>query len=400
MGSLILFTGKGGVGKSTVSAGTAVHFASQGYRTILVSSDPAHSTDDTLGVAIGHKSRQLAPNLWAKNINAEDNAKDFVSQLNEGLTAVWSKVIPGFDPELFSDAAMFPGMDEYFALEEILHLVQSPDYDVVVFDTAPTGHTLKALNAPTAIKAFILRILRMRAKIENLKGMWVKKGPTSQVIKMLEEVCVKIERLAEVLRLPEFVSINIVSIPTEAGLQEAHRTIQYLHRMDLKVNNLIINNIIPNFGDDVWETANQNPAAELTWKTYEMQQPYLTKYREIAKENDLHLVGISQLPFEPRAETLPTFANLMWKDKDKGIQFSPKKTVSEEVLDDGTRYRVLIPFAKSSTWDNTRYKYADFNFGGDFDGWYAVSVSPDLQDKKPTIRKNQHSVTLTYKGDE
>ncbi len=250
MTRLVLFTGKGGVGKSSTSAATAQFWAAKGYRTILVSSDPAHSTEDVLGVPVGFKPTLISENFWAANINASTEAEEFFSELQNLMQDSFATLMPGVDADMFSDWFNFPGMDEVFALKKILNLTVGSEFDLIVFDTAPTGHTLKALNAPTAIKAFILRILRMRAKLENLKGMWVKKGPTSQVIKMLEEVCEKIERLAEVLRLPEFVSINIVSIPTEAGLQEAHRTIQYLHRMDLKVNNLIVNNIVvPNLHD-------------------------------------------------------------------------------------------------------------------------------------------------------
>ena len=96
----MLFTGKGGVGKTTVSAASAYHYASQGYRTILVSSDPAHSTDDTLGVDVGLNTVQVADNLWAKNINAEASAKKFVEHLNSSMEESFSKLLPGFDPEL------------------------------------------------------------------------------------------------------------------------------------------------------------------------------------------------------------------------------------------------------------------------------------------------------------
>jgi len=131
MAHLLLFTGKGGVGKSTVSAASAAHWASKGYRTILVSSDPAHSTDDTLGVAVGPATVEVAPNFWARNIDAEKMARNFTETLNEATTAAFSKMVPGLDPELFSDMAGFPGMDEYFALEEILKLSQSCDYDII-----------------------------------------------------------------------------------------------------------------------------------------------------------------------------------------------------------------------------------------------------------------------------
>jgi len=217
MASLMLFTGKGGVGKSTIAAATAIKYAKEGLRTILVSSDPAHSTDDVLGINVGQGTRvEVATNLWAKNINAEANANLFADEMKKGMEAMFAKQIPGWDGEIFTDMTSFPGMDEFFALDEILKLVQSCDYDIIVFDTAPTGHTLKALTAPAAIRTFLLRILRMKAKIDNLKSFMLKKGDTPKLIAHLEDICAKVERLTLILCNPKFVSINLVSIPGEA----------------------------------------------------------------------------------------------------------------------------------------------------------------------------------------
>ena len=123
MAYLLLFTGKGGVGKSTISAATALHHAKQGLRTLLVSSDPAHSTDDTLGIKVGFTPTQVSEDLplWAKNLNAEDMAGDFFGKM-EGLMESSFGSLPGFDSSMLSDLSNFPGMDEAFAMEEIERL--------------------------------------------------------------------------------------------------------------------------------------------------------------------------------------------------------------------------------------------------------------------------------------
>ena len=123
----------------------------------------------------GFKLQKIAENLWARNIDAEREARIFANSLNDATQEAFEKLMPGFDADLFTDMAMFPGIDEFFALEEILKLVQSCEYDLVIFDTAPTGHTLRALTAPDYIKTFLLKILRMKAKIENLKGILFRK---------------------------------------------------------------------------------------------------------------------------------------------------------------------------------------------------------------------------------
>ena len=385
----MLFTGKGGVGKSTISAATAIHHAQEGLKTILVSSDPAHSTDDTLGVAVGNGVlTKISDNLWAKNINAEANANLFADEMKKGMEAMFAKQIPGFDSEIFTDMTSFPGMDEFFALDEILKLVQSCDYDIIVFDTAPTGHTLKALNAPAAIRTFLLRILRMKAKIDNLKSFMLKKGDTPQLIAHLEEICAKVERLTLILRNPKFVNINLVSIASEAGFQECFRTIQFLKKMEIPVGNIIVNNIMPNFGDTEWALAEEHPSVGLVHREYVMQQPYLQRYRELCSEENLKLVGLSRLPFEPRAEKLGEVAKMLWRPG--SLSWEPILPVTET----DTGYRVQLPFVGDAKWKvksgTAKYQYESFNFGQG-DGWYEVPV----EDVKRKRKINEDTVTLT-----
>ena len=312
---LILFTGKGGVGKSTISATTAVHHASQGKRTILVSSDPAHSTDDVIGQKIGFTPTEIGENLWGLNINAEKQAKDFLERMNAGMMKLTANV-PGFDPEILGDMAGFPGMEEYFGMEMIYTLMNDASYDVVVFDTAPTGHTLKMLTAPDAIRAFILRILRMKAKIENLKGfVFRKKSETAKVVKELEEICDRIETFKKMLRGDDC-SINLVSIASEAGYQECFRTIKFLNQIELPVKHILVNQIVPDFGEEVWATVDENPAAAMTHRRYQIQQPYLTQYRSLASEHQVRLVGITHVPFEPMGlPALAKLSTLVWGSK-------------------------------------------------------------------------------------
>ena len=312
---LILFTGKGGVGKSTMAATTAVYHAKQGKNTILVSSDPAHSTDDVILQKVGFSPTKIEENLWAMNINAEKQAKEFLERTNEGMKSLTAN-IPGFDSEILSDMAGFPGMEEYFGMEMIYNLMNDTSYDVIVFDTAPTGHTLKMLTAPDTIRAFILRVLRMKAKIENIKGfIFRKKSETAKIVKELEDICERIEIFKKLLREDDC-SINLVSIPSEAGYQECARTIKFLNAIQLPIKHILVNNIIPDFGEDVWNTAEDNPAAAMTHRRYNIQQPYLGKYRSLASEHQVRLVGITLVPFEPMGLlALEKLSTLVWGSK-------------------------------------------------------------------------------------
>jgi len=311
---LYLFTGKGGVGKTTVSSATALHHAGLGKRTLLVSSDPAHSTDDVLQCKVGNTPTKITDNLDAMNINAETQAKEFMSLINDEVKGMMGNV-PGFDPDMFMDMAGFPGMDEYFGMELIHRYMKSEDYEVIVFDTAPTGHTMKMLTAPDAIRSFILRILRMKTKIENIKGfIFRKKSQTEQIVKELEAICERIDEFKELLSSSS-VSINLVSIATEAGYQECARTLKFLNHINIPVRQIIINNIIPDFGEEVWASVDKNPASALTHRNFTIQQPYIEKYRNLVKENKLRMIGLTVVPFEPIGIIpLTKFATLVWKE--------------------------------------------------------------------------------------
>ena len=284
MAKLILFTGKGGVGKSTTSAATAYHYANQGYKTLLVSSDPAHSTEDVVGVFVDSKPTPIRKNLWAMNIQADLKAKEFQEKLMEQMDSTVVKWFPGFDAEILTDWTSFPGMDEVFALEEIMNLVQSVEYDVVVFDTAPTGHTLKALTAPDSFNKFLLRILRMKSRVEGIKSIFIKKTDTTQLVKILEDATKKIENFKKLLRNKDFVSVNLVSIPTEAGYQECMKTCSFLKKQGFKVNNILVNNIIPNFDEETWKVATQNKAVALLKSEKNNQQPYVQAYHQFTNK--------------------------------------------------------------------------------------------------------------------
>ena len=312
---LYLFTGKGGVGKSTVSAATAVHFAKQGKKTLLVSSDPAHSTDDVLQHKVGFSESKIADNLYALNINAEAQAKEFMGKINDEVKRMMGSV-PGFDPEMFMDMAGFPGMDEYFGMELIHRYMKDSSFEIIVFDTAPTGHTMKMLTAPDAIRSFILRILRMKSKIENIKGfLFRKKSETEKIVKELETVCERIDEFKEMLNSPQ-VSINLVSIPTEAGYQECARTLKFLKTINIPVQHIVINQIVPDFGEEVWNSISDNPAAAMTHRQFSIQRPYLDRYRILCQEATVRLVGITNVPFEPIGlENLTKFATVLWAKK-------------------------------------------------------------------------------------
>jgi arsenite-transporting ATPase len=384
MTRLVLFTGKGGVGKSSTSAATAQYWARQGFRTILVSSDPAHSTEDVLGQTVGFKPTPIADNFWAANINASTEAEEFFGELQNLMQDSFSKLMPGIDSDMFTDWFNFPGMDEVFALKKILNLIVGSEYDLIVFDTAPTGHTLKALTCPEAIEGFILRILRMRAKVMNLKGFMMRRtDDLNPFVEFLENTRNLMLRIRELIRNPTYVQVNLVSIPTEAGYQECQRTIKFLKTLDIDVANVIINNLVPSFDEETWELAETNKAVALLKLERDNQQPYLSHYADVTSALNIKLCGVPKFPFEPKGERLEDFGRVVCPN----LVLQPVHIIKSHTGDKATTIQIKLPFLS-----DVKLKKDGYYLDGER---YAYPHEPGLQLKRK--QKSSSHITLTYK---
>src|SRR5262249_44338745 len=143
---LMLYLGKGGVGKTTLSAATAARAAQMGKRTLVVSTDLAHSLADALDVSLAAEPRQVADNLWAQEINALDEMRTHWGRMQDYVTNVLKK--QGINQVAAEEMALIPGMDEIVALLNIHRQARDGTYDVVVVDAAPTGETVRLLSMP------------------------------------------------------------------------------------------------------------------------------------------------------------------------------------------------------------------------------------------------------------
>ena len=171
---IILFTGKGGVGKTTIAAATATHTAQLGYKTLVISTDAAHSLGDSLDMKLGNSPTKVSDNLWAQEINVlEEISANWETIQNYMSTFLKSM---GVDDILADEMAILPGLDELFGLFHIHKANRSGMYDCLIVDCAPTGQTLQLLSMPEVARWWMQKFFPIERKIaKTLRAMRKKK---------------------------------------------------------------------------------------------------------------------------------------------------------------------------------------------------------------------------------
>ena len=277
MSKLILFGGKGGVGKTTVSAATSIWAADHGFKTLVVSSDPAHSTSDSFEQEIGKEPTPIkgVEGLYAMEINPEEELEAFLPDFHTSLERPL-KLMGMQELEFTRGDLLFPGLDEALAFDKLLSYVESPYYDLIIFDTAPTGHTLRFLSLPGLLDSWLVKVLKFRIQIARLKNIITgKKDTTLEDIKKLKN---RVEHVRRVLKNEDITSFNIVTIPEQMGIMESKRALEQIKRFEIPVHGMIVNHIFPEHSDCRFCTARRR-----------VQNKYIEQAEILCRENGIEL---------------------------------------------------------------------------------------------------------------
>ena len=254
---IIMFGGKGGVGKTSCAASSAIWAAEHGRNTLIISTDPAHSLGDSLGVELPPgipTSIEDIDNLTALEINPKANMAEFkgLTEINPLEEMGMGDISDGM--QLFGDLEDLtsmnpPGIDEALAFAKILEFIETEhDFDLVIFDTAPTGHTLRFLGLPETLSGWIGKLIKMRMRIGNifgaLKRMFTREEKGSDnSLELLERLNQSILNAREDLTNPIKNSFIIVMIPEEMAILETGRLLNELIKYDIPVSNIIVNQL-------------------------------------------------------------------------------------------------------------------------------------------------------------
>jgi arsenite-transporting ATPase len=248
---VVFFGGKGGVGKTTCSAAFALAASRKGVRVLLVSTDPAHSTSDIFERKIGPSERQLYPNLWALEIDSEGEAARYIADVKRDIRRMFSANVLQQATRQIDMAAASPGMLEVALLDRIIDLIvdRERDFDLIVFDTAPTGHTLQLLRMPDAMNAWIQALVKhRRAVVEIDRG--VDQTPeeaasADPVLGALERRHARIGRLRTTILDRSKTSFAFVTIPERLAIEETARAAEQLADTGVDVGGLVVNRVLP-----------------------------------------------------------------------------------------------------------------------------------------------------------
>jgi arsenite-transporting ATPase len=269
---IILVTGKGGVGKTTVSAATAIKSADLGYSTLVMSTDPAHSLADAFDVPLGDSPTQVIPNLEAQQIDSQQRLEESWGEVRDHLTELfdWSG-LKGIEAE---ELTVFPGMDELFSLATVRDHSRSGEYDVIIVDCAPTAETLRLLSLPEVMSWYMDKMFPISRKVAKVVRPVISRVSTipfadEAVFDAVSRFYDRLDGIREILSDTEVTTARLVMNPEKMVISEARRTYTYLGLFGYSVDSAIVNRILP--GD--------------------VSDPYFDRWREIQKA---HMADIEE----------------------------------------------------------------------------------------------------------
>jgi arsenite-transporting ATPase len=250
----LLFTGKGGVGKTTAAAGTATLAAGRGLRTLVLSTDAAHSLADAFDHPVGDQPTEVDENLFVQQVSAQRRFEHSWRELQEYLLSVLETA--GVDPIEAEELTVVPGAEEIIALLEVRDRVRSGEWDLVVVDCAPTAETLRLLALPEALGWYMDRLFPMeRRVVRSLRPVLTKVAgvpmPADKVFDAVERLYAELAGVREVLTGPG-TSVRLVLTPESVVVAEARRTHTSLALYGYRVDAVMANRIFPADSGDAW----------------------------------------------------------------------------------------------------------------------------------------------------
>ena len=299
----VLYGGKGGVGKTTMAAATALASARDGTATLVVSTDPAHSLSDTLETDIPAEPAQIREDmpLYAAEIDPEAALGDDPLGLEGGGLGGLGDLLGEDVTDPFTNA--MPGTDEAAAIRLLIRYLDDERFDRVVVDTAPTGHTLRLLELPEVMDTMVGKLLSFRERLSGMMGTitgMFGDADEEDIEEGLDDLRVlreRIERLRSILQDPAKTDFRVVMVPEELSVMESERLLERLAAFDIPVGTIVVNRVMEDLADvaDVdadWYVSPNLETCEFCQRRWDVQQQALQRSQDVFRGHDVRRVPL------------------------------------------------------------------------------------------------------------
>jgi arsenite-transporting ATPase len=337
-----LFTGKGGVGKTTVAAATAVRAARRGTRTLVMSTDPAHSLADAFDAEIGDDPTELGANLWGRQINAQARLEEGWREIQEYVLSLldWG----GVDAVAAEELSIIPGLDEIFSLTDVKRSAESGAYDLLVVDCAPTAETLRLLSLPDALGWYIERIFPVERRIVKAVRPLLSRVTSmpiadDKIFAAVERLHRTLESVQKLLVDQQISSARLVVNAERMVVAEARRTFTYLSLFGYRVDAIVCNRLLPASVTDPYFAG---------WKT--IQAEHLATINE-----SFAPVPVLTVPLYERemigADLLDRLGSDLYGERDPSAMLHHDEPITIAKHAGGYRMSIRLPFTGKSDID-------------------------------------------------
>ena len=251
---IILYTGKGGVGKTSISAATGLELARRGYRTLVMSIDPAHSLSDAFDLEkrlMDHEAGKLvniSKNLWIQEVDVQEEISRHWNSVYGYVSALLN--VSGLEQTLAEELAIFPGMEEVSSLLYVNQYVREKSFDVMLLDCAPTGESLRFVSIPTTLEWYMSKLFKIERRVMKMVRPMLSTVagvplPQEEYFQNLESLHRKLAGIDQLLADPKVTTVRLVTNPEKVVLKETQRAFTYFCLFGLTIDAVIVNRILP-----------------------------------------------------------------------------------------------------------------------------------------------------------